>query len=276
MANLNRIAKSGNDWNQYHLEAYNIHLQFENRTTFFGKSNLPPPQIDEEILTTLEAEDMLSDHNAELIHLLNLAMYPVSAGETALNDFTVELLRQLSYVKRNRIAHTQKDIPHLVCGEWRHTRNDICLLDCLNDWEILLLIQEIKKLKIEDSLNPEAPLIAKAIGAFDQNNRVRLEKGKAIMESKACGSHKSSGFPYSLAIQIMPGILMGGTIPTFYKIPVTTNLVYNILQGTYPSEPTIVSVHRLNLPSQTYGMKPLDNRQRVLCCFEAFKNIIGI
>jgi hypothetical protein len=70
---------------------------------------------------------------------------------------------------------------------------------------------------------------------------------------------------------------MNGTIPTFYKIPVTTNLVYNLLQGTYPSEPTIVSVHRYELPSpQSYNMKPLDNRQRVICCFEAFKPIIGI
>lgn len=190
MANLNRILKSANDWNRYHLEAYNIHLRFENRATFFGKSKLPPPQIDKEVLTTLEAEDMLSDHNAELIHLLDMAMCPVPAGESAVNDFTVELLRQLGYVKRNRIAHTQKDIPHLVCGEWKHTRCDICLLDCLNDWEILLLIQEIKQSKIEDTLDPEAPLIAKAIGAFDQNNRVKLEKGKAIIESKACGSYK--------------------------------------------------------------------------------------
>jgi hypothetical protein len=75
----------------------------------------------------------------------------------------------------------------------------------------------------------------------------------------------------------MPGILMNGTIPTFYKIPVTTNLVYNIMQGTYPSEPTIVSVHCLDLPSpQSCNMKPLDNRKRVICSFEAFKPIIGV
>lgn len=74
----------------------------------------------------------------------------------------------------------------------------------------------------------------------------------------------------------MPGIVMGSTIPTFYKIPVTTNLVYNVLQGTYPSESTIVSVHCFDIPSQSYGMKSLDNRQRVLHYFEAFKPIIGI
>jgi hypothetical protein len=201
MANLNRTAKSGNDWNQYHLKAYNIHLQFENRATFFGSKKLPLPQIDKEILTTLNAYNMLTDHNTELIYLLDMAMYPpVSAGESAVNDFTVELLRQLGYVKRNRIAHTQMDIPHLVCGEWKHTRNVICLLDCLNDWEILLLIQEVKKYRIEDMADPEAPLIAKAIGAFDQNNRVRLEKGKATIESKVCGSYNFSSLSYSLTM----------------------------------------------------------------------------
>ena len=73
---------------------------------------------------------------------------------------------------------------------------------------------------------------------------------------------------------------MNGTMPTFYKIPITSNLVCNVLQGTYPSEPTIVSVHVPDLPSPecrySEGMKPLDNRQEVLCCFEAFKCIIGI
>jgi hypothetical protein len=201
MANLNRVAKSADDWNRYHLNTYNIHLQFENRATFFGTKKLPLPQIDKEILTTLKAQDMLSDHNTELIHLLNLAMYPPGdAGETAVNDFTVELLRQLGYVKCNRIAHTQMDIPNLVCGEWKHTRNDICLLDCLNDWEILLLVKEVKRLRVEDMADPEAPLIAKAIGAFDQNNRMQLEKGKATIESKACGFYKLSGLLYSHTI----------------------------------------------------------------------------
>ncbi|KAF8265886.1 hypothetical protein EI94DRAFT_1663334 [Lactarius quietus] len=147
MANFNRFAKSGSDWNWHNLKTYNIHLQRENSATFFGNSNLPQPIIDEEILTTLAAQDMLSDRNSEFIYLLDLANELADLdgdGETTVNDFTVELLRRLGYVKRNRIAHTQMDIPHFTCGEWKPTRCDIALLDSLNDWEILLLVQEAK------------------------------------------------------------------------------------------------------------------------------------
>ncbi|KAN0134375.1 hypothetical protein V8E53_007873 [Lactarius tabidus] len=268
MASLNRISKSGSDWNLYDLNAYNIQIQHDDRATFFGNSKLPLPIIDEELLTTLKAEDKLSDHNAELIHLLDLAMSPASARQSAVNDFTVGLLRQLGYVKHikhNRIACTQMNIPSVVAREWRDTINDICLLDDPPYWHILLLIQEVKHFQPDDQYDPSASLIAKAIGAFDYNNRnlVQMQWGKPTITSK-----------------VMPGIIMNGTMPTFYKIPVTANLVCNVLQGTYPSEPTIVSVYVPDLPSPqchySEGMKPLGNRQEVLCCFEAFKCIIGI
>lgn len=189
MTSLNRISKSGSDWNLHDLDAYNIQIQLEDRATFFGDSNLPLPMLDEEFLTTLKAEDMLSDQNAELIHLLDLAMCPASArgsGQSAVNDFTVGLLRQLSYVKCNRIARTQMNIPFLVAREWRDTINDICLLDGLHYWYILLLIQEVKHLQPEDQCDPSASLIAKAIGAFGYNNSMQQERG-ATIASKVCG-----------------------------------------------------------------------------------------
>lgn len=190
MTSLDCISKSGSDWTHWSLQdldAYNIQIQLEDRATFFGDSNLPLPMIDEELLTTIKAEDMLSDHNAEIIHLLDLAMCHASNGESAVNDFTVGLLRQLNYVKRNRIARTQMNISFPVAGEWRDTINDICLLDSLNFWYILLLIQEVKHLQPEDQCDPSALLIAKAIGAFDYNNRVQTLSGKAAIAFKVDG-----------------------------------------------------------------------------------------
>ncbi|KAF8265895.1 hypothetical protein EI94DRAFT_1587422, partial [Lactarius quietus] len=247
------------------LDAYNIQIQLEDRATFFGGSNLPLPIIDEEIFTTLEAEDMLSDHNAELIHLLDLAMRPASARETAVNDFTVRLLRQLGYVKCNSIACTQRWFPYLIAGEWGGAIHDIVILDGLPLYRhhILLLIQEVKHFQPEDQCDPSASLIARAIGAFNIKNLQLLSNSKATIKSK-----------------VMPGIIMNGTMPTFYKIPLTVDLGTNFSQGTYPSEPTIVSVHVPDLPSPqchySECMKPLDNRQAVLSCFEAFKHVIGI
>ena len=78
--------------------------------------------------------------------------------------------------------------------------------------------------------------------------------------------------------QIIPGIVMKVTI--FFKIPVTQQLVTAIMHGQYPAEPTIVAVHSPDLPqpnlSWSEGIEPLDNRQHILKCFEAFKAIVGI
>ena len=78
----------------------------------------------------------------------------------------------------------------------------------------------------------------------------------------------------------MPGIIMLGTMPIFYKIPVTDDLMYNVHHGTYPPQPTHVTIYYPPIPRphcQCYeGMKPLDNRHKILQCYEAFKNIVGI
>jgi len=74
---------------------------------------------------------------------------------------------------------------------------------------------------------------------------------------------------------------MTGTTPTFYKVPVTMNLVSNVHHGQFPIQHTEVSachvpVPRLQCCWSTNGMKPLDNRHAILCCYEAFKAIAEI
>lgn len=79
-------------------------------------------------------------------------------------------------------------------------------------------------------------------------------------------------------LQIIPGIVMTGTLPTFFKIPITQQLVTAIEVGMHPAQPTTVAVHLPELPPNLRwrGMKPLDNRQQFLRYYEAFKAIIGI
>ncbi|KAH9174227.1 hypothetical protein EDB89DRAFT_1849268 [Lactarius sanguifluus] len=271
MANLNRSAKSSSDWSIYDLNAYNIQTRQEDRATFFGDSNLPLPVIDEEIITTVspETKNMLSDRNAELINLLYQTKWPGLAGESHAIDFTVELFRQLGYMKHSRIAHTQKRIPFLILSEWRDAKTDICLLNYPKH-DILLLVLEEKHEPEGPWIDATAKLIAGAIAAFDYNNQLLRSRGENT-KSKAC----ASGF-YNF---IMPGIILHGTMPIFYKIPITTNLVHNVWSGTYPSEPTIVSFHVPKLPNPNdfrKGMEPPDSRRAILCCYEAFKHIIGI
>jgi hypothetical protein len=78
----------------------------------------------------------------------------------------------------------------------------------------------------------------------------------------------------------MPGITMSGTTPTFYKIPITTDLVQHVAGGTYPPDPIHVTFCLPPVPRparrDSEGVIPLDNRRPFLSCYEAFKTVIGI
>jgi hypothetical protein len=151
------------------------------------------------------------------------------------------------------------DIPFVVCGVSKLAKTDVCVVDD-ND-EILLLVQEDKR-HLENS-DPEPLLFAKAIAAFAANNRTRQRTlGLAPLPSK-----------------IMAVITMTGTSPTFYKINVTEELVTSISEAAYPQTATVVYAHLPTVPRPNRrwieGMKPLDNRQIILSCYEAFKKSVN-
>ena len=73
---------------------------------------------------------------------------------------------------------------------------------------------------------------------------------------------------------------MSGTMPTFYEIPITAELVCNVRYGRFPIQPIEVSAFYVPVARQksrwSEGMKPLDNRQIILSCYEAFKAVVEI
>lgn len=182
MANLIRSAKSGSNWTINELDSYNIRLERQEALEFFGVPVLPDPAVDPELLQHLEADQMQQDRNAELVNLLDLAMLH-SSGESAVDDFAVELLKLTGYVRRNRVARTHKDLPLFICGEWRHTKADVCILDC-QQGDILLLVQEDKRLDDTEPLDARAPLVAEALAAFTENNMTRMGSDLPVLESK--------------------------------------------------------------------------------------------
>ncbi|KAF8521946.1 hypothetical protein BU17DRAFT_75382 [Hysterangium stoloniferum] len=265
MANLIRSAKSASDWTKAELDAYNINLVKQDAATFFETPNLPQCTVNEEILFVEDAENMSEDSNQELMALLDDAMNISNLEESTVDDFTVSLFRTLGYSKGLRVTHTRKHLSLLICGERRKAQTDVCLLDRSNN-NILLLVEENKRFNQDvefQQADGEAQLIAEAIAAFSINNVMR-----------------SRGDMPPLASEVIPGIVMTGTMPIFYKIPVTTQLEAAILHGTYPVTPTIVAYHIPETPRPNRrwreGMKPLDNRKHILRCYEAFKAIIGI
>jgi hypothetical protein len=140
MANLICSTKSGSEWTLSNLDSYNIHIVFQELLEFFGVQDLPNPIVDPELLDKLEARAMQQDRNAELITLLDLAMVR-SLGESAVDDFAVELFKITEYVYRTQVARTRKDLNLLVCGKWKHAKMDVCIVD-RDQNDILLLVQE--------------------------------------------------------------------------------------------------------------------------------------
>ncbi|KAF8335811.1 uncharacterized protein EI90DRAFT_3047201, partial [Cantharellus anzutake] len=164
----------------------------------------------------------------------------------------------LGYVPRTRIARTRADIPLAICGEQRHAKTGVCIID--SDDDILLLVQEDKRHK--DRKNPEPQLIAEAIAAFQTNNARRTRiLGQDAIDAK-----------------VIPGITLVGSSPIFYKIRVTTELAQAVELGRFPATPTVVYAHLpvVSRPARrlSEGMKPLDNRGHILACYEAFKQFV--
>lgn len=111
---------------------------------------------------------MQHDHHAELVTLLDLAMIPTK-GETAVVDFVVELLKNLGYVRRERVSRTRVDLPFFICGENRHVKPDVCIVShSLGD--ILLLVQKVERLDHGEFSNARAQLVAESVAAFNENN----------------------------------------------------------------------------------------------------------
>ena len=77
----------------------------------------------------------------------------------------------------------------------------------------------------------------------------------------------------------MAGITMKGTAPIFYKILVTAALTGSVASRVYPQVATTVYAHVPNVLRLNHrwskGMKPLDNRQVILSCYEAFRQFVN-
>ncbi|KAF8119577.1 hypothetical protein EV363DRAFT_1273730 [Boletus edulis] len=265
MANLIRSAKSGNDWTQDDLQAYNIRVVFQDATSFFG-GPLPQPTVNSEVLSARNRDDPTCDDSVpSFIHLLKLATSATTRDESAVRDFTRLLLEQLKYKVRQSdivgLFGKRRYFEFITCGQVKHVEIDVFILD-RSSGHYSLLVQEDRRLFQEDELDPEPQLVASAIGAFYRYNYFRV---------------RALGLP-ALEEQMLPGIIMTGSLPTFYKISMTTALAHAVQDGQYPTQETVVYAHLPALPraQQCFdeGMEPLDNRYIIFSCFEAFKQFV--
>ncbi|KAH9025235.1 hypothetical protein EDB85DRAFT_2092967 [Lactarius pseudohatsudake] len=263
MADHQRPAISGYQWDRDTLEAYNIHIHHQDSAAFFGAdvNELPLPDIDEELLTELEAQDMEGLPNREFINLLDLVMEAFE--ESYVDDFGALLLRRLGYPEDGRVIHTRASNIRLeISGRRKYAQPNICIVD-RSHHNCLLLVQENKRFRPGNQAAPQAQLIAEAIAAFTHNNHLLENAGLETLEE-----------------HMFPAITLVGTTPAFYRIPVTSDLCRDVNDGVYPDITNVFAhaplSHLPGDPIEHYneGMKPLESRDAILHCYEAFREFV--
>ncbi|KAH9916662.1 uncharacterized protein B0H18DRAFT_1037978 [Fomitopsis serialis] len=261
MANITRSSKAGSDWTPNELLAYNIRVVYQDYETFFKLSERFPPDVrHKEVLTLQDPSEAAHDDTYVLLRTMALAMNPRHGQESAVADYAVVLFKCLQYIGdlTALVPRTRMSIPFWVCGQEKLATADVCLVDDTNDPGVL--VQEDKQHM--DRPNSEPQLIASAIAALSNINETRLRTlGRDTIASK-----------------LIPGITMKGTMPVFYKIPVTSDLVRAVQLGEYPAQETVVYAHLppVPRPARRYseGMAPLDNRKIVISCYGAFRRFL--
>ena len=251
MSNLLRSAKSGGDWTANDLLAYNIIVSAQTSEEFYGRPLPPITSLDPNLLFGTLSTPGLSDETYRFLQHLDLVSRPNLDQESAIHDFTRQMLRALGYEKRG-LLRSRYAVPLLVCGDSNRSEQiDICLVQ--GSCTILLVVQEDK-----DLLNPEAQIIAEAIATFQYNNHIRVRSGESELDSMT-----------------IPCISMIGTLPTFYLVPVTRNLSDAVAASQHPLSPTVVQkcVVTSNSLGLSEGMKNRDFRQVALQHYAAFRTL---
>ena len=124
MVNLMRTSKSGNDWTPNDLLVYNIRIEHQDFRAFFGVTDLPQPCVESEVLTASDADATHHDDPYALLRTMELAMNPIPDEESAVGDFTVQLLRAVKYTGRaeGRVSRTRKSLSFWASGQQNKLR----------------------------------------------------------------------------------------------------------------------------------------------------------
>ncbi|KAF8509299.1 hypothetical protein BU17DRAFT_32085, partial [Hysterangium stoloniferum] len=149
-----------------------------------------------------------------------------------IDDFARELFLIMRYKTNKRLLRTRHSIPLVICGENSNAQTDICLIQ--KKREFLLIVQDDKR--FYNNKDPE--VIAEAVAAFQENNRMRKEEDRILNK------------------MVIPCITMIGTYPRFYLVPVTMELSNCIITGQYPTNNTEVLCYIPKIPKRiSDGMK---------------------
>ncbi|KAJ7603510.1 hypothetical protein DFH06DRAFT_1393084 [Mycena polygramma] len=277
MSNIVLSAKPSDQWTSKELAALNISVEAVDALSFFGHA-LPDPQTDPALLAahpvlmsnetlppaSSDAGPISKDDRLFFAYLRHVAQpFPVLGPTGAVLDFTAFLLQMLNYDEPEGSVRRRVELEFLMCGERVTAKLDVVVM---HDQDYILPVQ-VGARKEDDQTtmkrqhytpDAEPQLIAAAVAAHSENNRRRRTLGLPTVSSK-----------------VFAGLVMNGSAPTFYQIPVSEALVEAVGRGDYPLAATVVRkfVPPVNNAMDYFeeGMGSLANRRIIFQCLGALK-----
>ena len=141
MAKVILSAKSGSDWTENELHAFNIWVASVGTTQFFGHTVLPPAAISPTILNNAQMPPGPISKDDRLFFDYLMDAERALSEESAVDDFAAHILRTLDYDNQDRRIRTRKEIPFIMSGCRVDAKTDVCVMDHA---DYLLLVQEDK------------------------------------------------------------------------------------------------------------------------------------
>ena len=187
--------------------------------------------------------------------------------ESAVDDMARNLFLMFRFDAGQLSVRSRITLKLNMAGDYFEANPDVCIetldlsIKLLVQQEVLVQEDEGDDVASNEDQEPEAQLIAKAIAAYQTNCKTLYNQGR------------EDEIP---DVQNMLGVVLVGTCPTFYVIPVSRAFSDNLRRGIQPNEDMIVSKYMIK-------NSPVDLRNTILCshhrheimqCFEAFKRML--
>ncbi|KAF9476716.1 hypothetical protein BDN70DRAFT_862791 [Pholiota conissans] len=262
--------KRGMDWGRVDLEAYNIRVEDQpNFLAFFEVNAVPELDVPADLLTALNATDTEDYSASYLITEIDFTRSTEWIKDTSPISLVRLIFDMFHYRHDIYYLSSRKRIQLVVGGKATHSVADMTTIIEVGTpgwYPVALIVQDDRhnrEWEAERDVNdPEACLIANAIGAFQEMNQHRKEMGREPLQHR-----------------VFPGVVTQASAPVFYKVDVTQELAEAVEHGVRPLTTTVVQRHMPGVPRPEKrveeGMKPPDNRGVILGCYKALKGLIS-
>ena len=266
--------KPGSEWDDDDLKYYRMCICDADYISFFGESsnnlykddintflsyNLSSVTVQQEIDWSAIKPKSVMTVIKDLIAVTKTHRFE----ECAVDDLARSILQLFDYDEGDRAIRTREVLDLDMAKGKTQATPDICIETM--ELSIKLLIQEDKSYNVGNDRhfmghNPEAQLIAEAVAAFQENVKIYKRFGKVDVPED----------------QLIPGIVMLGTCPTFYLIPIDACLSDCIKYGTQPAKDTLVKRYKIpSLPMNISDAMLSQRHARLISeCYQSFKKYV--